>query len=182
MIEIELNNAEQKLVETISLARSQYDRKHKRKDQLRADKSKARFIEVNGLGGEIAVAKAFNLYPDINTEDISRYDCLLPDGRKLEVKTTEYGHGKLIVRKKNDSDLYILVTGKMPNYKIIGYIEAEELDKYWTELEKGFSYVVEQKLLKPIEDLITKRYSRILVAENYHKASSRPRASRRSKS
>jgi hypothetical protein len=170
-LKVTLNNPEQKLVESISLDRRHYDKKVKRTDQLQADKKKARFIEINGLGGEIAVAKALNLYPDINTEDISRFDILLPNGKKLEIKTTEYPHGKLIVRKKNAADIYVLVTGVIPDYTIVGYIFKKDLDLYKTEeLNKGTAYVVEQDKLRPIEDLISEYYQGILQKYGYHEA------------
>lgn len=170
MIEIKLNPDEEALVKLLADQRNKHDRKVKRKDHLKADRSKAKFIEENGLGGEFAAAKALNVYPDITSTQISQFDILLPDGTKAEIKTTEYGHGKLIVRKKSGGDIYILVTGKIPNYKVIGFIAKRDLDKYIdTSLNKDEpSYVVEQKYLTPVEDLISGIYRVILEKNQYH--------------
>lgn len=171
MLLVKLNNDERKLVEKISKERTRHDRKVGRKDLLRADRSKARFIEVNGLGGEYAVAKALNLYPDINTKDISKYDLILPDGRRAEIKTTEYKTGRLIIKTKNNADLYILVTGTMPDYTIVGYIKSKEVDKHWKKWGNEFSYVIEQKDLSPIKDLVNERYLTILQEHDHHTTS-----------
>jgi hypothetical protein len=170
MIKVELNKDEVALVELLSRKRSQYNKKVKRNDLLKADKSRSAFIEKNGLGGEFATAKALNIYPDINSERITRFDILLPNGKKVEVKTTEYETGKLIVRNKNAADLYILVTGKIPEYKIIGYIYRNNLDDHVDKnINKGQeTYVVEQKHLSPIEHLISGEYLAILVKHDYH--------------
>lgn len=168
MLVVQLNKDERTLVEKISKERTKHDRRVGRKDLLRAHKNKARFIEVNGLGGEYAVAKALNLYPDINTQDISNYDLILPDGRKLEIKTTEYKTGRLIIKTKNRADLYILVTGTMPSYTVVGYIKADEVNEHWKKWGKEHSFVIEQDQLHPIEELLTERYLSILEEHNHH--------------
>ena len=79
---------------------------------------------------------------------------------KAEIKTTEYRKGHLIVRRLNDADIYVLVTGEMPDYHIVGYIRAQDLLAYETELpsrgKKYPAYKVSQDDLVPIEDLMAR--------------------------
>lgn len=155
MIQVTLNSSEQELVERVSVQRREHDERNSFKDYRRAKKQSARFIEVNGLGGEIAFCKAMNLFPDIATDQVSKFDATLPNGTKVEIKTTEYGHGKLISRHiRGEADVYVLVTGQMPEYKVVGYITRDNLKSKNTTLNGHEAYVAEQKDLEPIENLL----------------------------
>lgn len=153
-LKVTLNASEVKMVERVSEDRSKYDKKQGFKDYRRAKKQSARFIETNGLGGEVAVCKLFNLFPDLITNEVSDYDCTLHDGTKVEVKTTQYPHGKLIARHtKSSADIYVLVTGTMPDYTVVGYVDAATVKAGKTELNGKTAYIVEQKDFVPIEKL-----------------------------
>ena len=89
-------------------------------------------IWTEGFGGEIAVCRALNLYPDINIyekKDLPTGDARLRDGRSLDVKTTTNNNGPLIVRpytKPRASDLYILVICIWPRYRLAGWASRDE--------------------------------------------------------
>ena len=167
MIASNLNDSEQSLVIRVAKERSEYDKKNGFTDHRKAERQTAEFIERNGLGGELAFCKAFNLFPDIATDYPSEHDAVLPNGTKVEIKTTEYKTGKLIVRRLNDADVYVLVTGTFPDYNIIGFIGSAELPNFEQELKsrsgkKNKAFVVEQEDLQPIEDLLPRMYGKIL--------------------
>jgi len=162
-----LNKSEQALVKRVAKERSEYDKANGFTDHRKAEKQTAEFIEQNGLGGELAFCKAFNVFPDVATDYPSEHDAVLPNGIKVEIKTTEYKTGKLIVRRMNDADVYVLVTGTFPNYNIIGYITSAELSKLETELQsksgkKNKAFVAMQEDLQPIEDLLPRMYTNII--------------------
>ena len=162
-----LNDSEQSLVKRVAKERSEYDKANGFTDHRKAEKQTAEFIEQNGLGGELAFCKSFNLFPDIATDYPSEHDAVLPNGMKVEIKTTEYKTGKLIVRRMNDADVYVLVTGTFPEYNIIGFIRSADLPQYETELKsrsgkKNKAFVVMQEDLQPIEDLLPRTYSNII--------------------
>lgn len=167
MIESILNGSEQSIVIRIAKERSEYDKANGFTDHRKAEKQTAEFIEQNGLGGEMAFCKAFNLFPDVATDYPSEHDAVLPNGMKVEIKTTEYKTGKLIVRRLNEADVYVLVTGTFPVYTIVGYIRSADLPQYETELKsrsgkKNKAFVVMQEDLEPIEDLLPRMYTNII--------------------
>ena len=118
------------------------------------------FKEVDGVGGEIAVAKFFNVFPDIDpTPRSGGCDLVTKTGVRVEVKTTDYAKGRLIAQKWKEeqkcSDIYVLVIGTLPTFKIIGWIASEDLlldENVKTELS-GECYSVTQDKLKPMTDI-----------------------------
>lgn len=189
MIESNLNGSEQSLVIRVAKDRSEYDKAKGFIDHRKAEKQTAEFIERNGLGGELAFCKAFNLFPDIATDYPSEHDAVLPNGMKVEIKTTEYKTGKLLVRRMNDADIYVLITGTFPDYNIIGYVKASILAESEQELtsksgKKNKAFVVVQEDLEPIEDLIPRMYTTMLkdarrrTARPADKTATRPKRKR----
>jgi hypothetical protein len=91
--------------------------------------------EINGFGAEMALAKFLNVYPDFTlTKEQGAPDLWVSYGEervfRVDVKHTVYGSGKLIAprwKKPEDTDLYVLVTGRMPEFTIVGWAWAEEL-------------------------------------------------------
>lgn len=110
--------------------------------------------DLNGMGAEIAAARYFGVYPDTDIGTIlPTYDLRSKKGSRIDVKTTKYPDGKLLATlKKNvdDCDIYVLVTGEFPVYKIVGYAEAKDLINESTikDLGHGKGYVLDQSQLK----------------------------------
>src|SRR5262249_28681277 len=115
--------------------------------------------DLNGFGGELAFCKAFNLYPDLDIvagggEDLA--DAELPDGRRVDVKTSDHPAANLVARKIQDGiDIFVLVRGKLPDYEIIGWAERGELaaapKRY---LGHGPTHFLAAATLRPIEELV----------------------------
>ena len=84
-----------------------------------------------GFGGEVAYCRYMNIYPDLTIgTDVPDFDCILPSGERIDVKTTKYRNGHLIAttnKIKHPPDIYVLVIGTFPEYCIIGEISASFL-------------------------------------------------------
>lgn len=84
-------------------------------------------VDVNGVCGEMAVAKAINRFwqPSVNT--FHGVPDILPN---IEVRSTEKSSGCLIVRDNDPDDrYYFLVTGKPPVFLVHGYMLGAEAKK-----------------------------------------------------
>jgi len=94
-------------------------------------------IDLEGMAGEIAFCKLFNVYPDMDIDCAPphpSHDCVLPDGMRVDVKTTKHRAGKLLVdarrcgRKADGVDLYALMVGTFPGpYDFRGFIEKRDI-------------------------------------------------------
>lgn len=85
--------------------------------------------DIHGAGGEIAAAKALKLYWPATVDTYDKPDI----GEKTQVRTAGKDHYCLIVREDaKDDEIYVHVTGRLPFYKVWGYIKASEAkkDKY----------------------------------------------------
>lgn len=149
-----LNEAEIILSTYIGMARYNNARTNNIVDQKMGDQSCA-FVDINGMGGELAAARFFNAYPDLTIVEADRlpgYDFRTRTGLKVDVKTTEYPAGKLLATLKTqlgDADMYVLVTGVLPKYRVVGYAKEEKLldEENIGDLGKGKGYILEQKSL-----------------------------------
>lgn len=87
--------------------------------------------EIDGMCGEIAACRFFKVEPDTKVDyDILPNEDLVSNGEGIDVKTTPYYSGKLLVRVDKAShacDVYVLVTGSFPNYRIVGRINKEKV-------------------------------------------------------
>jgi len=122
-IEVTLNETEQEIAILIAKKRTKANRDMGTKSGLLRFEGSKR-AELNGFCGELIVAKALNLYPDLSTHVRSGGADVILLGNKIDIKTTEREHGKLMVTKEDNMnvvDAYILVTGKFPTYTIRGW-------------------------------------------------------------
>ena len=151
-MKIVLNEAEILLANYIGMARYNNARTHGVVDQKVGDQSCA-FVDINGMGGELAACRAFNAYPDLTIVEADRlpgYDFVTKAGNKIDVKTTEYKSGKLLATMKTkigDADIYLLVTGVLPKFTVVGYATEDELLQQINigNLGKGPGYMLDQK-------------------------------------
>lgn len=145
---IELNEAEKKLAAYLAKARHRNART-KMVVNHRIGPQSDELTDLEGIAGEIAFCKAMNLYPDLQTEFIPGYDCILPDGTKIDVKTTQYENGKLLSapwKEPKDIDVFALMIGKMPRYRFAGMMKAKDLlqEHRKTNLGHGVGYAANQ--------------------------------------
>jgi len=117
-------------------------------------------IDVDGMGAELAVANYLNVYPDLIIDRGHRptYD-LIYKGKKLEVKQSKYSNPRLLLSPNKiyvaPHFVYVLVSGTIPTYTIVGYLSSEQVQKVgaWVDLGKGRSWSVLSSQMKPIQDL-----------------------------
>ncbi len=164
MLSYKLGKNEQKVCE--SIARMRYENAREKgfgkSDILEVTSYKS--IDVDGVGSEMAAAKILNVYYDIETDfqasELPTYD-LICKGKTVDVKTTKYRTGRLIVmpHKKNDQcDLYLLVVGSFPEYSVVGYATYDEIvqEENWGDPfgRNKPAYFLDQYKLTPVEELI----------------------------
>jgi len=145
---VELNEAEQKLAIFLAKARHQNARK-KMVVNHRIGPQSDELTDLEGIAGEIAFCKIMNLYPDLQTEFIPGYDCILPDGTRVDVKTTKYENGKLLSapwKEPKDIDAFALMVGQMPKYRYAGMMKTSDLlqEHRKTNLGHGVGYAATQ--------------------------------------
>ena len=158
MYEITLNEAEQRLTEYVAKKRTAYHQ-HDESVAIKQIEHWDRTLEENdreGFGGEIAYCKLVNLYPDLDTNlSTPDYDCISYNGEKIDVKTTKYRNGHLIVpvnKITHPADKYVLVTGEFPVYNIVGQCGAERLfmEENIRDFGKGPGYTLCQNKLEDV--------------------------------
>ena len=151
---VSLNTAERKLAYFVARNRNRRNR-CLNVVNLKVSPRDGVTIDLEGVAGELAFCKMFNLYPDLDTDRMPPYpefDAVLRDGWTVDVKTTRYGDGKLLVdvrkgRKVDGVDFYCLMTGEFPGpYVFRGFMAKSILVR--TErvrLMRGHeAYVAEQ--------------------------------------
>lgn len=155
-MEVILNDAEQRLVRYLAEKRYSNARDKGFVDCKQGDQSN-QLTDLEGMGGELAFCKLFNVYPDLSILlDLKAEDCILPDGRKVDVKTTKYDSGRLVAVtwKTPKVDAFALMTGTFPEYKYRGMMSSKELlqEKRIGSLNgKSKGYLAEQhELMKEI--------------------------------
>jgi hypothetical protein len=95
-------------------------------------------VDMEGIGAELAFCRLNNVYPftDIVVSGAwPEVDATLPGGIPVEVKSTVYQTGQLLVpanaRKETEAvAVYVLMTGKFPGpYRLAGCMDRRELIK-----------------------------------------------------
>jgi len=110
-------------------------------------------MDVDGFAAELAFCKAMNLCADFVVANQSlTHDCVAHDGKTIDVKSTRYETGRLLVTpNKQDctTQLYVLVVGAPPSFRIIGYASKDEVfdARNYREFNGRWSYILEQSQL-----------------------------------
>ena len=152
-MDITLNKGEIAIAKWLAKKRDESNRANGVVDQKVGDQS-AEFTDLNGVGSEMVFCKLFNLYPDFDLVP-GKHDAVTRKGATVDVKSTKYRNGKLLAvtsKDLNASDVYVLVTGEFPAYRIVGYADSSVLlneDKL-TDLGHGPTYAMEQSELKEV--------------------------------
>ena len=129
--------------------------------------------DINGAGGEIAVCKYFNRYPDLSIgPHYSGYD-LKVKGKKGDVKTTSYNPGYLQAKSKknpNDCDIFILVHVSFPTFTILGGATSTQLqqDVNLQDMGYGPKYTMQQSQLSSMADLFAQLEQRCIGLSLIH--------------
>ena len=105
---------------------------------------------IEGAGGEMALAKAMGVYWDGSVNTFKRDD--LPG---IQVRTRSRHDYELLVRRTDsDTEVFVLVTGQMPEYRIHGWIRGGDAkQRRWSRSHGGRppAYFIPQSELKPME-------------------------------
>jgi hypothetical protein len=156
-IKVVLSSSEQELVKHIAPQRTMSNRSERIINKRVGDQSDE-FTDLNGFGGGLAFCKAMNLYPDFDIiaaggDDL--WDAKLPDGRRVDVKTSHYATANLVARKvQDDVDVFVLVRGQLPAYEIVGYATRQELvEAPKQDLGHGPTHFLAAKDLRPVHEL-----------------------------
>ena len=148
-IHVRLTDIEVVMGTDVGEARNRFSAHRPHKANFKGDGAK---IHVLGALGEMAVAKASSLYWSPKAVP-GGLDSEEGDFYGIEVRTTEYGTGRLIV-KRNDPEnrVYLLVTGKAPNFTVVGYCSGDEAknDQFWDSGQRSPAFFVPQSSLRPI--------------------------------
>ena len=115
--------------------------------------------DLDGIAGEFAFCKVANVWPDM-TIGARRggHDAFL-DGMSVDVKTTRCPTGHLLATIKKSttaSDVYVLVIGTVPEFRIAGWASAAQLlhPENIADFGHGSSYALSQRQLQPISTLV----------------------------
>ena len=150
---IELNELEQQLCINFALRRVE----HVNQGHL-VDKNKKIgvlpnwYVYAQGMGGELAACKFFEVYPDLDPSPNNHpeYDFISKTGKKIDVKTTDLEHGRLICPKSkanSEADIFLLIVGNLPTYRLAGWIARENflLPQNLIDLGHGEVFAMNQK-------------------------------------
>ena len=128
---ITLSSVECEMAKMLGRARRQSNRAKGVKDRLVA-KEEPEHRDIEGVGAEIAFAKAYGLYPPFDIGIRSGSCDFFVNGKSIDVKQSDYENARLIVSPdKADSerscDIYVLATGKLPMYNFRGYARKKSI-------------------------------------------------------
>jgi len=128
MSSLTLNDAEQRLARYLAETREAYNHTVGARDVLCVDADRIQ-NKVESFGAEIAYCHLMNCYPNLATDCFEAFDVRLADGRRVDVKQTRYPHGRLVVKLLHRAapDLYALMVGAFPTYRLAGHIAAADL-------------------------------------------------------
>jgi hypothetical protein len=111
-------------------------------------------VDIEAAAGELAVAKALNRYWDGSVNTFQRAG----DVGHLQVRSAPKESHSLIVRERDkDTDVFILVTGKIPAFRIRGWIMGRHAKRAeWRRNPSGHepAYFVPPSSLQSIENLM----------------------------
>lgn len=114
---------------------------------------------IEGACGEMAVSKFLGVYWDGGIDTFKNADI----GARIQVRTRSSHSYELIVRPDDyDDDIYVLVTGKCPKYRIQGFTygsAAKKKEYLQTHGNRPAAYFVPNSKLSDIYQLVNVKVS-----------------------
>ena len=148
-VEVTLNPFEVRICNAIAKARAEHKNGQGASSKMRDGRTDIE-ATIQAFGAELAFCRIANLYPELDVSDeYGGADCISVDGKKVQIKQTEYPTGRLQVADYQGADrcdIYVLMIGKLPRYKYVGYTLAERLfipDRIG-DLGRGKAYLMDQ--------------------------------------
>jgi hypothetical protein len=118
--------------------------------------------DLEGIAAELAFCRLHNVYPDVTIGACPEEDALLPGGWRVDVKTTRYTTGSLLVmpNKQGHSsiDLFALMVGAFPGpYRFAGFLPSCEIVRPERMSTRGHgpTYAAEQSELVGFEAAVS---------------------------
>jgi Family of unknown function (DUF5843) len=150
-VKVELGEFEQETVRRFARLRTEHARQSGL-DDYKIGSQSAEITDLEGMGGEWAFCKLFNLYPDMTIGHRPDYDVIFADGTTIDVKATRYETGSLQVparKLKKRVDFYVLMVGTFPRYRYAGKMAAAQIftPERLKQQEFGSVYKAEQNEL-----------------------------------
>lgn len=110
-------------------------------------------IDYDGLLGEYAFCKKYNLFLDITASPRSgSYDCVYK-GKRVDVKTTRHKNGRLLctMKSNDDVDVYVLaiIDGRSVYFPGWAYKDELRSEENIIDLGYGQGYGIAQEKLRP---------------------------------
>lgn len=126
---VTLNDIELRLAKFLAKSRYEYAREKDIKD-LKIGSQDWYETDFQGICGELAYCKLFNLYPDLEM-GVKLEDCKDSYGFTYDVKTTKYDDGRLVAttKKTTEVDYFVLMTGTAPTFTYRGEVVSTDLIK-----------------------------------------------------
>lgn len=108
-------------------------------------------IHIEGALGELALAKYLGKYWDGSVNTFKRQG----DVGQIQVRTRSRDDFELLVRPDDrDEDIFVLVVGQAPRYRVVGWIRGSEAKRpEWQQTygQRPPAYFVPQASLKPLK-------------------------------
>ena len=158
MISVTLSPAEEMHAARVALTRTQECRQMGVKENIKdITYFQNIYNQAESIGAEIAAAKALGV---ANFDaSMSKWKQSADVGRNIEVRWSQWESAHAICKPSDrEDDLILLVTGRSPEYKVIGYIPVAVARKP-RFLHKTGSWWVSQINLRPVETLARSVYA-----------------------
>jgi hypothetical protein len=158
---IVLSEADQAICLQLAQERYQNNRNHGITNK-KIGRQSNKDTDLEGIAGEFAFCRISGLLPD-TTVHIRSYLSDSGDvvyaGIKIDIKTTKYANGRLLVptwKAEQSAHLYALMTGEFPSYEFRGFIKAKDIIRrdHVVDLGYGNTFAANQKELRNVEDLV----------------------------
>lgn len=157
-MKIKLNKFEFAIAVQVGTYRQMSNLNRGRKDAYGAIEENGWSLHIEGACGEAAAAKALGYYWSGNMSDLAAAD-INSNKLRLEVRTRSREYYELIIHdNEDDNAAFILLTGKAPNFTLVGWCYGYEGKKpeYYKDPTgyRPLAYFVPHEKLRPINELI----------------------------
>jgi hypothetical protein len=158
---VNLTKEELEICRTLGMKRHECARQNNVSDQQMGDQDPWQ-IDIDGVVGELCVAKLLNLYPDLSVSPRAGGWDLLSKGQTIDVKSTRYTTGQLLATLKKSHapcDIYVLAIVDDRGATIVGWEYGNILFQptNLTDLGWGQGYALPQDRLKKFSEQNLKR-------------------------
>jgi hypothetical protein len=154
--QISLTDEEVATINVLASIRSISARNSNVKDMKRSDLNGVE-IDLDGLMAEWAFCKYKNVFPDLVASPRSGTCDAIVNGLRIDVKSTRYKNGRLLVTLKDnpDVDIYVLAIISKNDVTFVGWEYKKNIciPNNIRDLGRGDGYVIDQNNLRPFKTI-----------------------------